>query len=96
MCDITQDPIHVENPPPNPTADPGGRIGHQLGPAGDWFPAALRTLNRLTNATDAVNAGCLKDNAADTTRCLYTSVALKYTKAPVFIAQEMPGLWVSN
>lgn len=83
----------MKSPPPNPTADPGGRLGRQLGPQGDWFPAALRTLNTLTNATAAVSPSCLTDNANDTTRCLYASTALKYTKASVFIAQEMPGLW---
>lgn len=92
---LAADPIHVKDPPPNPTADPGGRLGRQLGPAGDWFPAALRTLNRLTNgtATKVLSPACLQAHADDPTQCLYASTALKYTKVPIFLAQEMPGLW---
>lgn len=56
-------------------------------PLPSWMDAAQKSLYTLVNAQAYLPAGC------SGVECMYMSEAIKHIQTPVFIVQQMPGVW---
>ena len=58
-----------------------------------WMDAALRSLAELANVSGALAPDCLAHNTSDPARCMYFDAAIDHVQTPVFVVQQMPGVW---